>query len=491
VPIPNGSLSILDPRRPEIHRGHGSGRGTFTYNPRIPKIEFSLGWELEANHCASRVPAGVDQITDGSVNGDSAEYVVRPTLVKSAKYVLGLLKDLVHSPELNTDKSCGFHVHFAPKGVSLSKMRQWAVMAEWLGTRIENEAFSAVPDARQDNQYCRKIELTKRGTRFSASKYSNQRRYHWLNTVEMFRPSGIRTVEIRLLGNTHRWKYLLAWTLFSLMLGQEAWKLIHNPLEGESSVAKLKRMLEAIRTEIKPLDKRSEAIPQWVYDDLKLVGIEYTAWERPLGKLRDIEAETMGRRKMYYSDSQPTIEPERDDDESSQYCEHDNNIDDGCTTCDHENGNCNGAGDCDLCTDDAHENGDFCGYIRCRVCLENDRVPASRRAPVIPPSVTVEAVQSAVNDMVNVRIDNINVTMNNAMVYGTGITSICYDESSNVGTGVPLNVHSGNVPLLFSTVSQPNAWGGFPESIALPITDDEIVMSEDRARFYPNNGGTR
>lgn len=118
----DNSLSVLDPRRIEL-RGPRFTRNTrYTYHISIPSVKFSLGWELEANHRASGpIPNGISVHSDGSVNGDSTEYVVIPTLVQSPQYTLGLLKDLVHMPNLNTDTSCGFHVHIAPKGVTLIK----------------------------------------------------------------------------------------------------------------------------------------------------------------------------------------------------------------------------------------------------------------------------------------------------------------------------------------------------------------------------------
>lgn len=374
----NHSLSVLDPRREEL-RHNDNGRGSYTYSPKIPRVKFSLGWELEANHGAVRHPAGIQVHSDGSVNGDSMEYVVMPTLVKSVTYVLGLLKDLVHAPELNTDKSCGYHVHISPIGVRLPVMRRWAIVAQTLAKAIEVEAFAAVPDARQNNQYCHKIELLNQ-MRFSASKYSNNSRYNWLNIVEMFRPSGIRTIEIRLLGNTHRWKYLSAWSLFSLELGRQAWRVLHNPLAHDTAIESLKFLLGKIQEEIKPLDKRGEPIPAWVYEGLKQSGVDFTKWNRPLAKLVESECDALGIRKRFYSDNQATIETERND----ELCSHGNDREnDSCYDCDHEEGNCS-SDSCDLCRAAAHREGDFCDFasgdcVRCDDRREASNVIISNR----------------------------------------------------------------------------------------------------------------
>ena len=104
--------SPLDFNHPmNVREPHSTSDRTHTFLPSIPTPVFSLGWELEANHKASRIPSGIHVSSDGSVNGDGTEYVVLPAVTRSPRFVLNLLKDLVHAPELNTDESCGFHVH--------------------------------------------------------------------------------------------------------------------------------------------------------------------------------------------------------------------------------------------------------------------------------------------------------------------------------------------------------------------------------------------
>lgn len=361
------ALSVIDARRPELHTRDISSSRSYRLKVTIPKVTFSLGWELEANVSAARVPAGVHITSDGSVHGDSTEYVVMPMLVKSIQYVLGLLKQLVHSPRLNTDGSCGFHIHISPQNVPLKKMRQWAMMMQWLAKQVEAEAWLAVPESRQSNSYCKKIELLSPGVSFASTKYNNPRRYEWVNMVEMFRPSGIRTVEIRLLGNTHRWKYLLAWSTFCLELSRSAWKLLYAPLEIEKEIQHLKASLTFIATEIKPLEKRNETIPEAVFRTLQSFGIHNDKWDRPLAELAKSEAKIKGYRSEWYSDHQPISEPENSDD---GVCGHGNDRDEnGCEECDHGEGNCEPR-HCLQCQRLSHQQAQLCAFRMCRRCNE-------------------------------------------------------------------------------------------------------------------------
>lgn len=386
--------SIIDPYHPANARRHLSHNesGSYTFRQRNLKLNFTLGWELEANHVPTRIPAGVEHIEDGSVDGDGAEFVVLPAVTKSPRYVLGLLKDLVHAPRLNTNKSCGFHVHVSASNLaSVARMRQWAIATEHLALQVEDLAFKAVPDARQGNSYCRRIVPINHGTSFSANKYNNTRRYHWLNIVEMFRPNGIRTIEIRLLGNTHRWKYLLAWTLFSMELARRGWDVANKPFNVSEHVDALGTILQRIAEEIRPLERKLDPIPQWVYDGLETFGIEPDAWNRPLAQLTETETTLQGLPKRFYSDNQATEEmPESDSDDNcpcgcgeegrcEQQCHEDGDCDSAyCYTC-HSNGDCGGLPSCDRCVEDAHDNGDDCGQRTCRTCHPEPRrvVPAT------------------------------------------------------------------------------------------------------------------
>lgn len=462
-----GSRSVIDPYHPANRTDHNDADGNYVYRTRrrSKKLNFTLGWELEANHAPTRTPQGVQRISDGSVNGDGSEFIVLPAITKSPKYVLGLLKELVHAPKLNTDKSCGYHVHVSASNLTVREMREWAIATEHLATMIEDAAFKAVPDARQGNSYCRRIRPVSNGTSFHARKYSNDRRYHWLNTVEMFRPGGIRTLENRLLGNTHRWKYLLSWSLFSMELARRGWELSLKPFDSLTHVNALTQMLERIATEIKPLEKRHEPIPQWVYQGLDTFDIASNAWDRPLAKVSEAECEVKGIMKKFYSDNQATEEnADRDDEENDNSCSCGCGEDGTCDTqrhedgdCDnnycnycHEDGNCSGAGSCDYHITQAHEDGEDCSRNHCTRCARNR---AARVAPVTATAanvtihegnltsnrvgssepLTADAMRRAVNSLITNEVNAvINTQVNNAMLYGMGISSIVYDEAAHI-----------------------------------------------------------
>jgi len=517
------ALSVIDPRRPENLRRNDSSNRAFVWRGsrrrRVPSVEFSLGWELEANKEAARYPNGVEKISDGSVNGDSAEYIVMPSVTKSPRFVLGLLKDLVHAPELNTDKSCGFHVHMAPKIDNLTKMRLWAITCQELARRIEDAAFNAVPDARQNNNYCRRVEVLQHGTRFASSKYSNDRRYQWLNVVEMFRPSGIRTVEVRLLGNTHRWKYLLSWVAFSLWLGKQAWKVQHGGLTMDQAALELSSFLKKITEEIKPLDKRGEPIPQWVYDALHKLGIDSTAWDRPLQKLYATECEVTGRRKVFYSDAQATVENDTSDDEDSCVCgcgadgrcdtqlHDDGDCDaDYCSAC-HSEGNCT-ARYCEACREAAHNDGDLCEWgTNCVQCTrerarqltltltedeaqeEAIRENNGRHIVCVPYDESV-IVASAIDNPANYAPAPSGTIANAPELTATEASGVFYGQSivDMIGTYTG-HIHASNIaPLTAGEVLRGSRY--IPDGVVIPISEDEMIQSRDREAFY-NNGGAR
>lgn len=373
--------SVLSPSHRANNYRHGAERNaTYVFRQRSMKLNLTLGWELEANHVPSTsIPNGIERISDGSVDGDGAEFIVMPAVTKSPRYVLGLLKDLVHMPKLNTNKSCGFHIHVSASNLASSaRMKQWAIATEHLGTLIEDLAFKSTPDSRKDNQYCRRIVPLSSGTSFSSNKYSNDRRYHWLNTVEMFRPGGIRTIEIRLLGHTHRWKYLLAWSLFCMELARRGWEISNNPFEVSSHVDALSRLLINIEKDVKPLSKKLEPIPQWVYNGLKTFDIEPSSWERPLARLSESETDLRGLIHQPYSDDQPEEDTPHNDDECSCGCGNEGRCNsqyhsDGdcnshsCEYC-HDDGHCDGSPQCARCRNNRHEDGEDCERRTCALC---------------------------------------------------------------------------------------------------------------------------
>ncbi len=440
--------SVIDPYHPANNVNHHSqeeGREyTFRQRTATP-LKFTLGWELEANRTPLIVPDAVQQIGDGSVNGAGAEYVVLPAVTRSPQYVLGLLKDLVHAPKLNTDDSCGFHVHVSASNIPLARMRQWAFATEHLAMMIEDLAFKAVPESRKDNQYCRRISPMGNSHRFVSSKYSNPRRYHWLNTVEMFRPNGIRTIENRLLGHTHRWKYVLSWALFTMELANHGWQVANKPFTLHEHISPLEEILKRIANEIKPLTNKNEPVPQWVYNGLMKYNIKPETWDRPLEKLVNKEYQLNGYPQRVYSDDQPEI-PSNDDD--TEYCEcgcdtegrcdsqmHDDGDCDSnyCGRC-HDNGDCGGSPSCEQCIDARHEDGEDCERSMCRTCHPRPAVrPVVREVTPVTdngeiPNVPVFTYHES-NSIPN--MSNVVMSIDPALESRIGYQAFYIDEAAN------------------------------------------------------------
>lgn len=399
--------SVISPTHPQnIRQGHeGRCARSYTFRQHKTKLKFTLGWELEATHTPNRIPAGIELINDNSVDGDGSEFVVMPAITKSPQYVLGLLKDLVHTPNLNTNKSCGFHVHVSASNLTLPRLRQWAIATEYLAVQIEDLAFKAVPDSRGDNRYCKRIKPIRNGDAFVSNKYSNARRYNWLNTVEMFRPNGIRTIENRLLGNTHRWKYVLAWSLFTMELARRGWEVSNEPFDIADHVANLSDILRKIEEEVKPLDRKFDPVPQWVYMGLSSFGIHSTVWDRPLATLSETEAEVCGLSIPTYSDNQPEL-PCQDDScvcgcGEEGRCVEQTHADADCErsycrVC-HNEGNCDNLPNCSYCVSRAHRSGISCQRPACSRCTPHRAVMPSYDGSSIVPRTGAGLFDNIVN----------------------------------------------------------------------------------------------
>jgi len=151
-----------------------------------------------------------------------------------------VLKDLCGCVS-KVNKSCGFHLHLGlPDNRGKSKWSDEQIRTFLaIGMMLEPRIFSLVPSSRMNNSYCRKIAevygqedcraLNPMGS-ISARKYSNPKRYCWLNLIETRRrgtdsapnrgsSEAPGTVEIRMLGNTKRYEYIQAWVNLWLKIG--------------------------------------------------------------------------------------------------------------------------------------------------------------------------------------------------------------------------------------------------------------------------------
>lgn len=218
----------------------------------LPPI--TLGWELEAIARAHRPLKGVECGHDGSVRGEGLEYRVRRELVFDPNKSLAALRVLATDPYLQVDESCGFHVHVG-LGKRTRKMHDWACWFVTLARDTEAEAFSAVPSSRRENRYCRSWNSSQHSIiaqQYSPDKGCNRDRYNWVNPVEIFRPGGIRTIEVRLMGHCKRYTYLLAWISVCRMMAQSAWALTFDPSRLEMERAEIKKAWGLVKDNFLP-----------------------------------------------------------------------------------------------------------------------------------------------------------------------------------------------------------------------------------------------
>lgn len=149
------------------------------------------------------------------------------------------------------NSSCGVHVHAGlPNGESTLWNPQrlpntpGGPASEWkpqqvrtmlaIGLGLEHKLFSVVPKSRHGNKQCRRISELYPDDAAAAyypvnglvpKKYDNPQRYCWLNLIETRRPSdpaekrvgyarstALGTIENRMLGETSRADYILAWS---------------------------------------------------------------------------------------------------------------------------------------------------------------------------------------------------------------------------------------------------------------------------------------
>lgn len=249
----------------------------------LPKLTF--GWELEAVKGISRDVVGIEVDHDGSVNGDALEYRVKRELVFDPDKSLAALRAVATDPALRMDRSCGFHVHIG-LGSRTRRLHAWAGWFVQLARDVEDTAFMAVPATRRDNRYCKSWRTSTgpiMGKTYSPSKHSNADRYNWINATEIFRPGGIRTIEVRLMGATNRYPYLLAWAGVCRMMAMSSWRLMFDPSRLESERADIKKAFHLIKGRfLDEMPSKTSAVTALMLGNEGLLNVTP---ERPLGTL--------------------------------------------------------------------------------------------------------------------------------------------------------------------------------------------------------------
>lgn len=255
---------------------------------------FTFGWELEACRVATGYYPEIAACHDGSVNGDGMEYKIKPEHVRDAPRSLAALRALTMDPHIQTDKSCGFHVHVGIPTAS-RHADKWAECFVALAREVEEAVFRSVPLTRRENEYCRKWSRSLAGIKereYHASKYDNSPyRYQWVNIVEMFRRGGIRTVEVRLMGDSKNYLYLMAWSSFCRLMAQSAWRLM-------SDFSRIRLESEDLKIWAKKIEgafvARYESRIELVQSIAHVSGFASNRFFRPLDRL--LSAERMANR---------------------------------------------------------------------------------------------------------------------------------------------------------------------------------------------------
>lgn len=140
-----------------------------------------------------------------------------------------VLRDLCAcAAEVN--ESCGFHLHLGRPSEAGSVWKPNHVRTMLFIARfLEETLYDLCPSSRRGNQYCKSIAQDYAICDFASfypvgvvrpRKYDNPKRYCWLNLIETRRQGTERsgasgpalgTIEIRMMGNVRRHRYVQAW----------------------------------------------------------------------------------------------------------------------------------------------------------------------------------------------------------------------------------------------------------------------------------------
>lgn len=149
-----------------------------------------------------------DLKTDSSCGYEIASPVIQDYagLIKAAKIV-----DVIKDCGGTVNERCGLHVHVDMNGISQEVFER--VMR--FMSRYEDAFFLLADQARQSNQYCRKLEYhhvkdVQSGRDFRRVWSS---KHYWLNGTHL---SGQGTLEFRLMASHLEAEYIVGWVLFLL-----------------------------------------------------------------------------------------------------------------------------------------------------------------------------------------------------------------------------------------------------------------------------------
>lgn len=244
------------------------------------------GWEFEicrwtAGTNYRSVEPKIVKGSDGSVHDMGLEFRTREPM--SPFDSLQIFHDFIkNSLEIQIDQSAGIHLHFSVENGRLSPKinRKYLNNLYAIGSMFEDRIFQLVHECRRNNRYCLPLQkametnaeerqatsVQKKLGRISPYKGDNNKRYCWLNFVEIWRQGGIRTVEFRLLGNTKRIEYIAAW--FRLCLTMVYGALILDVYKDVNSLANVQKLMNRAIEAMSSVAKADHQIPiQSFFDD--------------------------------------------------------------------------------------------------------------------------------------------------------------------------------------------------------------------------------
>ena len=221
--------------------------------------EFLIGWEFETikinSVLSDSLKSKLNTLSDDSVRGQALEFTLKEP--QPPQKALMILHEFLKEAKPEVDKSCGFHVHISQNPWKNKSRTANTVLA--IGALLEKQIFPLVPESRLHNRYCLPLlekfktlgELNESTQKLlgvvHSIKLNNDKRFAWINFVELFRPSGINTIEFRLMGNSKRFLYLSGWLILCLKIIHVATKLsLNEPLKYFKAIDELNKYIDIL-----------------------------------------------------------------------------------------------------------------------------------------------------------------------------------------------------------------------------------------------------
>lgn len=154
------------------------------------ELEVSVAYDYDRLH--DETPFGVKR--DGSVSGDSLEFVSPILHGNAGLEALDNLLAFADSRKWLIDETCGFHLHMGAENLSEAQLKIVA-----LGYALTEKLWACfIPASREVSRYCGRLPATCLATIYADSPFlsvvRNQSRYTWINFNAYYTH---RTLEVR------------------------------------------------------------------------------------------------------------------------------------------------------------------------------------------------------------------------------------------------------------------------------------------------------